>query len=383
MEPVYYREALGWIRSHPIDWLRLEVAKGLLPDRADRTVLHVALGPILRRVGHLVRSGSAARGRRIHPPRTAAIAHAGALAPRGLGDRDVSDLFPAGAIQDSRHRSNADPLRERRVRAVARIGAAAGERPCRPADVQRAPEHRAGDRRHSPARLDAPARRRRRVAGRDGRDRRLARRDAVCRPHGGHAPHRTPRPRTSRTSTDSTRALATNVDAIGQMDADLSHDPKYLPDLRAAPGPARPRDWIALPPRRQRRELAAASHCAQRVREPLHPGSSPGSARTTARAGSGSGAARRLPGCRCTIRARAATPSSPKCSTRPLGAAAGSVKSRSSSWSGRRDTRRYRRRCWPNPSGRRGASSSEAAGSPAWRRESRNELTRCVTSSSW
>ena len=31
-----------------------------------------------------------------------------------------------------------------------------------------------------------------------------------------------------------TRALATSVDAIGQMDADLSHDPKYLPDLRAA-----------------------------------------------------------------------------------------------------------------------------------------------------
>lgn len=27
MEPVYYREALGWIRSHPIDWLRLEARK--------------------------------------------------------------------------------------------------------------------------------------------------------------------------------------------------------------------------------------------------------------------------------------------------------------------------------------------------------------------
>jgi dolichol-phosphate mannosyltransferase len=27
------------------------------------------------------------------------------------------------------------------------------------------------------------------------------------------------------------RALATDADAIGQMDADLSHDPKYLPDL--------------------------------------------------------------------------------------------------------------------------------------------------------
>jgi dolichol-phosphate mannosyltransferase len=29
-------------------------------------------------------------------------------------------------------------------------------------------------------------------------------------------------------------ALATQADAIGQMDADLSHDPKYLPDLVAA-----------------------------------------------------------------------------------------------------------------------------------------------------
>jgi hypothetical protein len=27
MEPIYYREALGWIRSHPTDWLRLEVRK--------------------------------------------------------------------------------------------------------------------------------------------------------------------------------------------------------------------------------------------------------------------------------------------------------------------------------------------------------------------
>jgi dolichol-phosphate mannosyltransferase len=30
------------------------------------------------------------------------------------------------------------------------------------------------------------------------------------------------------------QALSTNVDAIAQMDADLSHDPKYLPDMRAA-----------------------------------------------------------------------------------------------------------------------------------------------------
>jgi len=33
-----------------------------------------------------------------------------------------------------------------------------------------------------------------------------------------------------------TRALATDADAIVQMDADLSHDPKYLPDLLAGLG---------------------------------------------------------------------------------------------------------------------------------------------------
>jgi hypothetical protein len=27
MEPVYYREAMSWIRSHPIDWLLLELRK--------------------------------------------------------------------------------------------------------------------------------------------------------------------------------------------------------------------------------------------------------------------------------------------------------------------------------------------------------------------
>jgi hypothetical protein len=27
MEPVYYRESIDWIRSHPVDWLRLEARK--------------------------------------------------------------------------------------------------------------------------------------------------------------------------------------------------------------------------------------------------------------------------------------------------------------------------------------------------------------------
>ena len=50
------------------------------------------------------------------------------------------------------------------------------------------------------------------------------------------------------------------------MDADLSHDPEYLPALVAAAADARRRDRLALPERRQRRELAAAPDLPQRVR---------------------------------------------------------------------------------------------------------------------
>ena len=65
----------------------------------------------------------------------------------------------------------------------------------------------------------------------------------------------------------------------------------------------RPRDRIALSARRQRRELAAPPHRAQRVRESLHPARHRAVARTTARAGSASGGARRWRRCRSTTRA--------------------------------------------------------------------------------
>ena len=62
-----------------------------------------------------------------------------------------------------------------------------------------------------------------------------------------------------------------DVDLVCQMDADLSHNPEYLPALAAATADSRRRHRLALPQRRQRRELAAAPDLPERVRQPLHP----------------------------------------------------------------------------------------------------------------
>ena len=42
MEPIYYRESLTWIREHPGDWLVAHGEEGVLPGRADRTVVPAA-----------------------------------------------------------------------------------------------------------------------------------------------------------------------------------------------------------------------------------------------------------------------------------------------------------------------------------------------------
>ena len=68
------------------------------------------------------------------------------------------------------------------------------------------------------------------------------------------------------------RAIAyTDVDLVCQMDADLSHNPEYLPALAAATRRLRRRHRLALSPGGQRRQLAAPPHLSQRVRQPLHP----------------------------------------------------------------------------------------------------------------
>jgi len=57
----------------------------------------------------------------------------------------------------------------------------------------------------------------------------------AARPAGGRVLHRTGPRGLGRAYIDGLQhALASQADAIGQMDADLSHDPKYLPDLVAA-----------------------------------------------------------------------------------------------------------------------------------------------------
>ena len=61
--------------------------------------------------------------------------------------------------------------------------------------------------------------------------------DALAREHPGRIDvmHRTERPGLGRSYIDGIKKAVTEaVDVICQMDADLSHDPKYLPDLIAA-----------------------------------------------------------------------------------------------------------------------------------------------------
>ena len=94
--------------------------------------------------------------------------------------------------------------------------------------------------------------------------------DQLAREHPGRVEvmHRTGQRGLGRSYIDGLQhALATGRrDFICQMDADLSHNPEYLPRLVGRGGDARPRDRLALPARRQRRELAAAPDLSQRVR---------------------------------------------------------------------------------------------------------------------
>ena len=116
------------------------------------------------------------------------------------------------------------------------------------------------------------------------------------------------------------------------------------PRSQPRPRDARPGDRIAVPERRQRRELAAPPHLPQHVREPLHPHRDrPDAERLHERlsllaARGARAAAARRDGRRTAMR------SSSRCCTRHTGAAAGSAKCRSSSSNARRATRRCRRR---------------------------------------
>ena len=274
---------------------RARSAQGVLSRRADwpvvpRCTRRATSSRRSCRTGCCCRWRSPARGGSAR----AAPAAAGPVAARWRSAVvDLSGVLSAGALPDSRASI------PRSIVCAARACAATGREAARrmtllvvlPTYNERPNLERvaAGD----PApRLHAAARRRRRLAGRHGRARRRA--GGAVEPGRIEVMHRTgPRGLGLAYVDGLRRALATDADAIGQMDADLSHDPKYLPDLAGRARALRPRDRIALPARRQRRELAAAPHHAERVRESLHPGRHRALRRTTARAGTACGGARR------------------------------------------------------------------------------------------
>ena len=138
----------------------------------------------------------------------------------------------------------------------------------------------------------------------------------VSRARRGHAPHRPARARASYVDGLRHALEATDADLICQMDADCRTIRSTCRRSSAAARDARPRDRLALPERRQRRELAAPPDHAERVRESLHPRRSPARRPATARAATAAGGARRSRGCRSIRWCRTATRSSSRCCTR-------------------------------------------------------------------
>ena len=66
------------------------------------------------------------------------------------------------------------------------------------------------------------------------------------------------------------RALTTGADAIGQMDADLSHDPVVPSEPGRRARRQRHGDRVPVPARRERRQLAPPPNRAERLRQSLH-----------------------------------------------------------------------------------------------------------------
>ena len=272
-------------RAHPARLARARGAKGLLPRRADRPVVpRCTRARYLRRVGRVVRRcccrwRSRARGGSGAAPR----ADAGLVAARGVGGRRLPGVLPAGAIPDSGDRSRARSSARRACGRPAVRPEPPHDAARRAADVQRAAEHRARRRQASCATTFT-----RLLVVDDGSpdgtgeiaDELAA---AIRRPRRGHAPHgpARSRPRVRR------RPAARARDRRRRHRPD-GRRPLARSEVSARPGRGaralRSGDRIALSARRQRRELAAPPHRAQRVREPLHPAVTGPARRTTARA---------------------------------------------------------------------------------------------------
>ena len=225
------RRALGWIRAHPAAWAALELRKAVLHSwsRSGRRMRYT---PPRYRVAsivpYLIVLPLALAGARA--PRHAHAGRDGSS--RRLGRDHASRVLSAGAFPYSGHRSSADC---RGVRA--RGGGHDRDRPARPrrrADLQREGQPAARRRRRARASELPHDGRRRWVARRHGRGRGRSGGE-VSGARRGDAPHRSARPGPFATSTACARRIAQpDVDLVCQMDADLSHNPEYLPALAAA-----------------------------------------------------------------------------------------------------------------------------------------------------
>ena len=115
MEPIYYREALAWMRAHPIDWIGLELRKVFY--------LVVPIGPSYRvhspryylRVDRFLRVCCCPSRSRVAAARTRAEPDAGTVAAGRLGGPRLPGVLPAGAFPHSRDRSRARRARRHAV----------------------------------------------------------------------------------------------------------------------------------------------------------------------------------------------------------------------------------------------------------------------------
>ncbi len=222
-----------WIRAHPLAVAGAGTRKMFYLARADRPVLCGCTRSGIRPPPSVLVSAPAA-GALVGAWRLGArrSRRRGSVAAGGVGGARVPRVFSAGAIPDSRDRSRADRLRWRLVRAC---GGTARRSPPMIRFWSSLPTYNErrtsncvdrGILQHDGFRLLVVDDGRRTAPG----DRRRARPDASG-PRRGHAPHRPTRARPLVHRRPAPRDSRPTPMSICQMDADLSHDPEYLPAL--------------------------------------------------------------------------------------------------------------------------------------------------------
>ena len=224
----------------PVWWVGLARAQGLLHGRADRPVLCATLDEVSRGVGRS-RTCCCCRSRSAGAMRAVAESDAGRTALLSAWWRRASLVCLMFFPQERFRIPVIDPALIVCAAALPDAGRVASvtiERIARRrAHLQRARQPAACWRRDPEHAGLPPARRRRRVAGWHRRDRRRARRASIP---GASKSCTAPGPRgLGRSYIDGLRHALDDrrADLICQMDADLSHDPEYLPALATPPQP--------------------------------------------------------------------------------------------------------------------------------------------------